>query len=317
VSIELECPGCRAPLSFPLERAGASGPCYRCGATVTVPVPPISVVCARCGTASEFHPAMLGRSGPCRGCGAPITVAHPAPPSGPLEVAPARAQESVLASIAKEAGEARIQVLGAKVVRIANEVTTGESIGAVMKASFLFGSSIRTDRVQAVKLRSAEGDFFLVVPWSGNMMLAHELAALVPGTLPSNVWLSRGALGAWSSGRYSGTQGGERDPIAQAADKDYALNQGIEWDWESGRIRIKLDWGLQAVCAGGDRTLHLVHTAQRGIVFKDFGLGWYLERRRAFAAFVAPRRVSPSLAPAPHFTHVPLTTLFLSDLLAG
>jgi hypothetical protein len=72
---------------------------------------------------------------------------------------------------------------------------------------------------------------------------------------------------------------------------------------------------LQAVSAGSDRTLHVMHTAQRGIFVKDFGLAWHLERRAAFGAFIAKGRVHPSQAQEPYFTHEPFATMFLDALL--
>lgn len=331
--IEMSCPGCRAPLSFPPDAAGATGPCYSCGIPVTVPAPaaspapppaagPIVIACAQCGTASEFDAAMIGQSGPCRTCGATMTVTAPgagmhppAPPPGALEVAPNPAQRSAAGDIAKEATKVGMQVLGNKVVQIAQDVTMGENVGAALKARFLFGGQIRTDRVLATKLRAGDCDFYVVVPFSGNMVLAHEMASVIPGVLPSNLWLSRGLLGAWSSGRWLGSEGGEQDPLAEAAEREYSLVDGIEWDWEQGRMRIKLHWGLQAVPATPSSTLYLVKTAQRGIVFKDFGLNWYLERRRAFMRFVQTHGAASSPhAPAPSFHESPLSSLFLDEI---
>jgi hypothetical protein len=346
-SIEFECPHCRTRLSFAAAQAGASGPCYACGQTIVVPaaratvaptvpmaaVGPIVVVCPGCRTPAQFPVEMAGQSGPCRTCGTVFTVAlggqslppapapsvPPSPPApasrGPsnadLSVPPSRVHQVTAETIAKEGAKHGMQMLGMRVLQIGDKVRSGENMGAA-----LWGGQIRIDHAQAIKMRSPQGDFFVFIPWSGNMKLAHEMASVLPRGLPSCLCLSRGTLGAWSSGRYEGSNGGERDPVAVAAEPDYALHDGIQWDWESGRMRIKLHWGLQAVpfdtTPEGPRTLHVVHTAEIGIVFRDHGLRWYLDRRLAFAKFIQ-KQAYTGPPPRRAWNPPPLAAMFLDD----
>ena len=248
-------------------------------------------------------------------------VSHPlgplrsnAPPVHYPEVPPEKPQRAALNSIEKELGKQGFDLLHVKVVQIGAQVTGGEAMGDALKARFMpFGASIRTDRVLAAKIHAPLGDFLLCVPFSGKLMLAHELASVVPGILPSNLWLERGLMGAWGNGHFTAGQGDE-DPVAQAAGADGSLNQGIEWDWERGNTKMKLRWGLQAVALSPSHSLHVIQTAQLGIVFKNFGLAWYQERRRAFSAFVEnyESAARPQLA---RFLHEPLSTLFANTML--
>lgn len=281
-TIELVCPNCRARLSFAAAQAGASGPCYQCGHTIVVPI------------------------------AAPAPPVAARPMSNPeLTVPPSPVHQKTADALAKEAQKHGIQMLGTRVIQIAEKVRMGENVGAA-----LWGGKIRVDHAQAVRMRSPRGDFFVFIPWSGNMKLAHELASVIPGGLPSCLYLSRGLMGAWSGGRYEGSNGGEKDPIAVAAEPEYKLHDGIQWDWESGRTRIKLHWGMQVVpfdvTPEGPRSLHVMHTAEIGILFRDHGLPWYLERQQAFQAFVQKRAYA---GPPPQrlWRPPPIAALFLDD----
>lgn len=281
--IELACPRCGTRLSFAPEQAGASGPCYACGASIVVPRP--------------MAPAM------------PSTP----PPRAPMPlVAPTDYQQRTLATVAAEAAKHGIQTLGTKVVALGDEVSAQDNMSAALRASFGFGGRFRVDRAQSIALRPQNGDLvLLVIPWSRAVRLAHEYASILPGTMPSCLKLGRGLMGSWSTGRFMGTRGGESDPIAQAAERDASINDGIEWNWESGRLKIELSWGLQAVPFDASRTLHVMHTADRGIVFRDFGVRWYFDRRVAFTKFIQAN-AGPAAVPA--FDPPPLATLFTDDL---
>lgn len=286
-------------------------------------MPPVLVIpCPQCGTPSEYPSHLIGQSGPCRSCGASVTVdpraavsppAAPPPPPTPVEVAPNKVQAAVAKNVEKEAGKAGHQVLGVKTLQISQDVTTGENVGQMLKARFMFGGKLRTDRVQAAKIQSPKGQYFLVIPYSGNVKLPHEYVSILPGNLPSSVWLTRGLMGSWSSGRWSGSINGEQDPTAALADKNYKLNDGIEWDWESGRTRIKLGWGMQVVPLRPGLVMHHVKTAERGIIVKDYGLRWYLDRQTAFAEFAAQ---FPPSTEKPSYTSEPIALLFLEEILA-
>lgn len=310
--IVVVCPGCRTPTQFPIEMLGQSGPCRTCGTTFTVAMAQ-SLPPAASAPVPSPTPAPMQSMSP-----APTQSMPPARPAGSrgpsnpeLSVPPSRVHQMTAEGVAKEGAKNGMQMLGMRVIQIGQKVGTGENFGAA-----LWGGQIRVDHAQAIKMRSPQGDFFVFIPWSGNMRLAHEMASVLPRGLPSCLCLSRGTLGAWSSGRYEGSNGGDRDPIAIAAEPDYALHDGIQWDWESGRMRIKLHWGLQAVpfdeTPEGPRTLHVVHTAEIGIVFREYGLRWYLDRRLAFAKFIQkigyqgppPRRA---------WNPPPLAAMFLDD----
>jgi hypothetical protein len=230
-------------------------------------------------------------------------------------VAPTEWQQKTLDTVAREAGKAGLTTIGTKVLQLGEDVSQGESMGAALRASFLFGGNIRIDRVQSIALRSPGGDVVLVViPWSRAMRLAHEMMSFVPGTLPSCLLLSRGLMGAWSTGRWQGTRGGEEDPLAKQADRDGgSLTDGIQWDWESGRLRIKLDWGCQVAPFAADRSLLVMHTADQGVVFRDFAIRWYLDRRLAWTKWIA-QHAGPSARQ--EWSPTPLSILFLEDLVA-
>ncbi len=336
--IHTRCATCQVPLSFSYEQAEATGPCFQCGHPVTVPAaPPITVVCGHCHAPSQFARTQLGQSGPCRHCGQTITVQEaPAPtatsvqesptppatavhavPNAPTNqrpsVPPTPTQQKVLARVEKEVTKAGFSIQGTRNVQLDADVTTGEAIGDALKARFMpFGASIRTDRVLGVTVGGTGGGFLLTIPFSGKLMLAHEFASIVPGTLPSNLWLERGLLGDWSSGHYL-TEHGDEDPVATAAEDDFDINDGIIWDWENGNSKIKLRWGLQAVPASSDSTLLVIQTAQLGIIRRNFGITWFPKRHAALQRFMANFH-STSAPPHPRFQHEPYSTLF-ADML--
>jgi hypothetical protein len=166
-------------------------------------------------------------------------------------------------------------------------VTTSEHLTEAVKAHLWRGKA-RVDCVQAIRIACAEGEFYLVVPWSGRDMLAHEFFSWMSGKLAGPLALARGVFGSWDSGDWIGPTGSRDDPLAKAAQEaGSSLSNGIEWNWEKGRLKIELQWGLQAVPVEKNRYLHVMHTAQLGIFRKIFGLDWYTERRGAFAEFVS------------------------------
>lgn len=316
--IVVVCPGCSTPTQFPVEMVGQSGPCRTCGTTFTVvlgaqqvlsPAPTQSMPPALSPAPTQSMPPAQSMPGQQP---TPAPQAASRGPSNPhLSVQPSRVHQIAAEGVAKEGAKNGMQLLGMRVLQIGQQVRTGENIGAA-----LWGGQIRIDHAQAIKMRSPRGDFFVFIPWSGNMKLAHEIASIIPRGLPSCLCLSRGLLGAWSSGRYEGSNGGDRDPIAVAAEPDYSLHDGIQWDWESGRMRIKLHWGLQAVpfdtTPEGPRTLHVIHTAEIGIVFREYGLRWYLDRQLAFAKFVQKQGYA---GPPPKrvWNPAPIAAMFLDD----
>lgn len=251
----------------------------------------IQMTCG-CGTNLSFDDAQLGQSGPCYHCGQNVTVG-PAAPS-PVEVAasagalriqafpevpPGGPQTKVLKKLAKEAAKTGHQVEGARVFQLREPVGFAESM------KYKLTSKIPIDKVMGVLLRGPQGTLMVSVPFSGSLVLAHEFASRIPGTLPANLNLTRGLMGSWGSGRFS-ANGDEEHPLARAAEDLGTLGDLVEWNWENGKSIIKLGWGLQAVPESPNDTLHVMQTAVRGIVFKDYGLAWYEERRAAFADFV-------------------------------
>ena len=200
------------------------------------------------------------------------------------EVAPIGPQNKVLKKLEKEAAKTGHQVEGVRVLQLR------EPVGFAEAMKYKLTSKVPIDRLMGVFLRGPAvhgqgGVLMLSVPFSGSLVLAHEFASRIPGTLPTNLYLTRGLMGSWSDGRFS-ANGDEEHPLARAAEDNGKLGELVEWNWENGKSIIKLGWGLQAVPASPNDTLHVMQTAVQGIVFKDFGLAWYDKRRAAFAEFV-------------------------------
>ncbi|MFK8003613.1 MAG: hypothetical protein AB8H86_28885 [Polyangiales bacterium] len=255
MAIQILC-GCGTNLSFDEAQIGQSGPCYNCGQTIFVTAPPSPVAVA---AAAMSAPA------------APVTIP---------EVAPGSAQTKFLKKLGKEAAKTGHQVDGARVLQLR------EPVGFAEAMKYKLTSKIPIDRIMGVFVRGPSGPFILSVPFSGSLVMAHEFASRIPGTLPANLYLTRGLMGAWSNGRFSANSD-EEHPLARAAESKGDLGELIEWNWENGKSIVKLGWGLQAVPASPNDTLHVMQTAVQGIVFKDIGLAWYEKRRAAFVEFQA------------------------------
>lgn len=319
----MRCPACGAALEFAPELAGQSGPCYRCGGLVQVPPAVVVSVCSACHTASEFHVDMIGQSGPCRGCGQTMTVTPTqsgAPHAGGedsrfREVEPSSVHLALAKRVSKEAQKAQVNTGRPRVISIGETVSAGEAIGSALKASFSpFGGKVRRDRAMGIPLERHGERAVVVFPFSGNRVLAHEFGSILPGTLPTSLWLQRSATGAWGEGRFT-TPHGDNIPVAAAAGKNRSLVEGIEWNLEQGRSVIKLRWGLQLVALGRDRSLHVMQTADQGIVFKSAGLSWYFDRRAAMGQFLAESAFGRDAEPPRYYQPV-LSELFL-DMLSG
>ena len=273
---------------------------------------PIQMTCA-CGASLSFEDAQLGQSGPCYHCGQVVVVS---PPPSPIavaaasmhvpvaraafpEVAPTGAQNKLLKKLEKEAAKTGHRVEGVRVLQLREPVGFAES----MKYKLL--SKVPIDRLMGVFVRGPQGALTVTVPFSGSLMLPHEFAARIPGTLPANLYLTRGLMGSWSDGRFS-AGGDEEHPLARAAQEN-RLGDLVEWNWAKGKSTIKLGWGLQAAPASPSDTLHVMQSAERGIVFMDIGLAWYEERRAAFADFVrthgGPVQSEPRWDFEPHSLH--------------
>jgi hypothetical protein len=188
----------------------------------------------------------------------------------------------------KECSRSRrgLEVVGSEVIQVGRDVTLGERADQLILAHFQRGRT-RVDYLQTVHLAAPEGDFHLVIPWSGPTMLPHEFFCWMDGHLPSSVTLKRGAFGSWGSGRWVGPHGEADHPLARAAeDHPVNLNTGVEWDWEKGRYKIHLQWGVQAVPLSENVYVHFAQTALHGVVRSRFGLDWYWDRAVAFFLFV-------------------------------
>ena len=231
-----------------------------------------------------------------------------ATPAGPQAVPPIPVQQKALLAIGKQAGKAGLTMGPHRVLMVGAGVSTQERLGQALSARFNpFGGKVRVDRVLQVRLEGSPiTPFVLSVPYSGNRALAHELASLLPGTLPSSLSLVRGAMGSWSSGRFEGPEGPE-DPVAEAASDEFEIGDGVEWNWEEGKTIIKLEWGLQAVPTPEGQTLHVMQTAKHGILSRGFGLDWYVERQRAFRDFLG--RYDGTAAGAPYWWMEPVSLL--------
>lgn len=284
-AITFSCPGCQAPLSFPVEAVGQSGPCYQCGTSITVQAPP--------------SPAL----------------AHVQNPGGLWEeVSENEQQNKTLARLDKELAKAGgIELLATRVLRL-DVVVTDEDIHAQRKAAKkLGGAPIRADTVQCIRLVAGPLHFFLFIPYFGGEAMAHEWASMVNGTLPSCVYYDRDGPKPYDIGQWMGSEGGAQDPTAMACKRDKAIYKGVEWNHYMFTGDMLLKWGLQAV-PEGERTVHLMHSAPSGVVKKRFDPKWYLDRRAAFEAFVS--RQAPTAARAtPSYRHSPISMLFMDKVL--
>lgn len=234
----------------------------------------------------------------------------------PFEVALSEVQEGAFQCVKEEASKTKgqVRVLSSKVLQVSDATVESEDIEQANEASFLFLGKFRTDSVQGIKVVSREGPFFLIIPWSGGMMLAHEFVSLLPGAVPTGLYLNRETSGAWSGGVWSGIQSGDQNAYAVAASQNHALNEGIEWDWEEDRLRMKLGWALQAMPVAPKLTLQVMRTSRRGVVSREFGLAWYLERRRAFSTFLAS--FDEKTKAAERWDPPPLSLFFYEDIMA-
>jgi hypothetical protein len=309
----LTCLHCGFAFFVAAVRAGTEVSCERCEAVLRVPL--LSVACNQCNVPSMFAGAMLGQSGPCRSCGALLTVtlgqaaAQPVPPQHQQQPVPHAGQNKALYDLQREVAEIGGRVLGSKLIQVGVSVSRSETGQALLKASIPFArGELRTDIVQGIMVSAWGAEFIVVIPWSGQMMLPHEFGAVLPGALPTILLRRRTFL----DGVFSGSYGGEQDPIAVAADQESDLSKGITWDAIDGRRTIKLQWGLQVVPLSPHQSLHVAHTGSQGIFSFKFGVKWYWERATAFAKFI-PRYATGQI-PAPSFAVTPATALFIDDL---
>jgi hypothetical protein len=177
-----------------------------------------------------------------------------------------------------------LQVAESAVFQVAREVTMGERAEEAFRTTFGRGKA-RVDYLQRVRITSPQGEFHVVIPWSGPHMLPHEFFSWINGDLPAPLALKRGALGSWSNGRWVGPDGEVDHPLARAArEHPIDMYSNIEWNHEIGGNRIELQWGLLAVPIRKEWYIHIVQTAlQPGLVRSTFGLDWYFPRWIAFS----------------------------------
>ena len=317
------CPACQSPLNFRPDEAGCIGPCFRCGAQVRAPL--LNVVCGSCATVSTFEGAMLGQQGPCRGCGSNLVVAHS--PSGAIGAVQAVAQVEAPSLLEMMRNAGLDPVLRKEMKKISKEVSkVGGKITALRRRQVetagggsgfsIFGGSIRTDRVLQVMITGSPYPFVLTVPFAGTLVLPHEFASIVFGTLPSNLYLE-GRFPAWLSGTLVVSGGDETRVIAALKDSRINLEGELEWKWEKGVGVVKvirLQWGLQAVSVSPHATFLVMKTAKLGAFFKDFGVKWYATRQRAFTTLVYEAGGPPT---RPEFYAKPLSVLALDWLQPG
>jgi hypothetical protein len=326
------CPQCRLPLGIPPQFAGSQGPCGRCGCMVAVPQ--IVTNCLHCRQPSYFQGAMLGMVGPCRHCGAQLQVSVHSyqgsaslPPHGPVSQPPqahyapppSLAQSNAHAPLSSSHGailhkattsalKAGVQVLGTRVALTGAPVTQGETFRELLKASVPFTQgALRVDSVLGILLAQGPLRILQSMPFSGGRALPHEFACILPGSLTSTLWLKNGG---WFD-TFEGSQGGENDPLAQAAQKA-DLARGVEWTEVNGRQKIKIAWGYQLVALQNQMSVLVLKTAERGLLSTDYGVSWFLERGRETAGFLA-RYSQPQTMPG-GFRYLPASAHFLDDL---
>jgi hypothetical protein len=231
---------------------------------------------------------------------------------------PTRAQDRATRAIVAEATSYGVRLLGTKVLQLSPEAAPARP----PITRFTTGDDLRIDTVQSLMLVTPGGDaVFVLVPWSGDLALAHELASLLPGTLPTNLRL-RCSFGGVTSGRFDGDRGDD-DPILRAAQRDRSIYEGICWSWQEHGLGFGIPWGLQAVPYDSTRTLHILHSGRRPT--HDYRVAWFLNRRLAFVKFMR-RCVAEGFAAGPgqyrapaianavaRFDPTPLAAHFLDD----
>ncbi len=289
MSIKVRCGGCGTVLVFEPAQVGASGPCFQCGYIVQVPYgqdthaqgyeAPLEYEQAEPyasqyeGSQEYDRPLEYGQA---------ESYAQPAQ-AGLEFVAPEKHHQKVIDGLTKEADKAGFTVAGSRVLVVGEEVSFGESVGrAVAVRLKSFGTSVRTDRLVQVKVLGALAPYVVSVPFTGGSRLGHEFASCLDVSLPTNLFLLRGAMGSWSLGRFE-TSAGEEDPIAEMAGED--LGDGIEWNIDVGNGVVKMKWGLQAVGVTPGRTMHVIQTAKIVGLRSKFGVSWYGKRQKAFLKF--------------------------------
>ncbi len=196
------------------------------------------------------------------------------------------AQQKTLRSVQKQAQALQSEVTDAAVFRLGEHVTTQERVKEGLKARFLFGGNMRTDSVQVLKVRTPGSPLLVVVPWSGNVQLAHEFVSMTPGSMPGSLWLNRSLFGGMSDGVWSDSLSGEEGDLAKLASDDMKLNWATEWNWDKGKLRIKLQWVMQLTPLDPHTLIHHVQTVSGGLFTQNHRLKWYLERRQAFSRFL-------------------------------
>ncbi len=178
-----------------------------------------------------------------------------------------------------------------------------------MKAFFLpyLSGTLRVDSVQALQIRVGNALFLLTIPWSGDLNLPHEFAAVVAGSLPRSLICNRGVFGGLFA-----TAHGDRDPLADEFDRFDELTDGIVWEQSIGRQTIEVAWGLQLLPLSDGCIVHVMKTAQHGFISKDFALPWYVARVTALSKLLATRP-APAVGPS-SFLEMPMSALFLDSL---
>lgn len=235
----------------------------------------------------------------------------PSPPGrGVPDRAPTPAPHAKISAIQREAAAAGMHVGGVRTIAMGMAVTQDEAFAMRMKAFFLpyVSGTLRVDSVQAFLLRVGNAQFLLTIPWCGDLNLPHEFAAVVAGTLPRSLIYNHAAF---NSGLFA-TVHGERDPLADEFDTFDALTDGIVWEQAIGRQTIEVAWGLQLLPLSDGRIVHVMKTAQHGLISKDFALPWYVARVTAFSKLLAARPAS-AVGPA-SFLAMPMSALFLDAL---
>jgi len=199
------------------------------------------------------------------------------------------------------------------VVRIGPAVSREEEKASRSDAKKLGGGSIRTDTIQVVQLSHQDAWFHLFIPFSGEVQLSHEFASTVPVGLPTPLYFDRDGPKPYKQGQWVDANGAPADPSVFSVNKfPSTMVKGVMWDNMIPGGQQPVAWALQAVPAE-NRTVHLMHTAEVGIFSKLFGLGWYVERRKAFQEFAANLSAVPQSEPT--FRHNPKSLLFMDKVL--
>ncbi len=185
-----------------------------------------------------------------------------------------------------------LSVKGVRVERQGEAVGLAETVLEDLRGAVSGEVHSRIDALQTFEIASASrGTFHLLIPWSGDLHLPHELFAVVEGKLPCALFLlvEEAVLGVRWQWAASGRLPGAVLDALTAAGKE--LHPDTSFEMKHGDTAYPIEWGVQAVPVDAGRYVYAMQLAP-GLISQNIGLDDFLTKRAAF------HRVVTALAPA-------------------